>query len=129
MKRRNFLQWALGALGIGAVGVPKTKVKTEPNWPPYEGMISEGWNPPNYTNFPEQIMSIKQFRGRMFVACEYSIWEVEDNGEKYGFQKKLIKILNSPVMGVDIIHDRFLVFTKNSIWTFERERDEFIKYA
>ena len=63
MKRRSFLQWCLGVLGVGAASVPAVKASPE-------------FTPPNYTEFPGAITGISKIEGKYFIFCEHSIWEI-----------------------------------------------------
>ena len=90
MKRRNFLQGMLGAIGIGTVCVPKAKSSSPPTSTTtssdslnvYRSGIKE------VMEFPDKILALDYYQDQLIVSCEHSVWTLAQiNGE---WQKKRI---------------------------------------
>ncbi|MCJ7483880.1 MAG: hypothetical protein MUO31_13055 [Thermodesulfovibrionales bacterium] len=95
MKRRTFIQRILGVVGIGVVGLSKDNGK-ELEKPP-KGSSMAGFKTKEGCRFfdfsPEKVVAITEFRGRCIVACEHSIWEIEEDCYGEFLQRKLINYI------------------------------------
>lgn len=103
MKRRKFIQWCLGIIGMAnipkAKAAPKEEEKSIPTPPPKVGDVywtgSAKSKRSGYTSggvkaikFPDEIVGITKFQGRLIVACRHSVWQVEEHCD--GFERRIL---------------------------------------
>ena len=100
MKRRNFLQWCLGVLGVVVACVRKPGQNPQEHnafWgdgseflKPGDALFNHQIHNGQIMDFsPDEVISIERFGGRCLIFCKHSIWELEDNRHG-GLQRKLL---------------------------------------
>lgn len=94
MKRRTFLQWILGIVGLTVTGLSKEKTETEDfagikHLHEYQVQKIQDWHS-NYIDFGEEIhdMRLLPDDNSLLIICAHSLWVVTE--EIHGPFKRLL---------------------------------------